>query len=169
MPTVTSKVNNLRLSKNKENEASLPNLIEVQTDSYDWFFKEGLRELFDEISPIEDFTGEAMSLSFGDYYLGDPKVDETVAREKNLTYKAPLKVRVSLLNKRTEEVKEADVFLGDFPIMTNRGTFIINGVERVIVSQIVRSFGVLFTANEVAGKKTFRGKNYPFPRGLVRL
>lgn len=161
MPTATSKVNNLRLSKNKENEASLPNLIEVQTDSYDWFFKEGLRELFDEISPIEDFTGEAMSLSFGDYYLGDPKVDETVAREKNLTYKAPLKVRVSLLNKKTEEVKEADVFLGDCPIMTNRGTFIINGVERVIVSQIVRSFGVLFTANEVDGKKLFGAKIIP--------
>jgi DNA-directed RNA polymerase subunit beta len=162
MPVAKNATVNLRLNRKKEiNEVELPNLIEVQTESYNWFFSEGLRELFDEISPIEDFTGEVMSLSFGDYYLGDPKVDEATAREKNLTYKAPLKVRVSLLNKRTEEVKEADVFLGDFPIMTHRGTFIINGVERVIVSQIVRSYGVLFTVNEVSGRKLFGAKIIP--------
>jgi len=154
-------VTNLRLTQKKKEEVALPNLIEIQTESYDWFFREGVKELFDEISPIDDFTGEVMSLSFGEYFLGEPKVDETTAREKNLTYKAPLKVRVSLLNKKTEEVKEADVFLGDFPIMTNRGTFIINGVERVIVSQIVRSFGVLFTATEVSGRKLFGAKIIP--------
>ncbi|MEI8061114.1 MAG: DNA-directed RNA polymerase subunit beta [Candidatus Berkelbacteria bacterium] len=159
---VKTQLTNMRLlEKKKAHEVPLPNLIEVQTESYNWFFAEGMRELFDEISPIEDFTGEVMSLTFGDYYLGDPKTTEAVAREKNLTYKAPLKVRVSLLNKRTEEIKEADVFMGDFPIMTHRGTFIINGVERVIVSQIVRSYGVLFTATEVAGRKLFGSKIIP--------
>ena len=102
MPPAAKGNTNLRLSQKKKTEFALPNLIEVQTQSYNWFFKEGLRELFDEISPIEDFTNEALSLSFGDYYLGEPKVDEVTAREKNLTYKAPLKVRVSLLNKKTE-------------------------------------------------------------------
>ncbi|MCX6810804.1 MAG: DNA-directed RNA polymerase subunit beta [Candidatus Berkelbacteria bacterium] len=161
MAVKTQLVNKRLLEKKKAHEVPLPNLIEVQTESYNWFFAEGMRELFDEISPIEDFTGEVMSLSFGDYFLGEPKVPEAVAREKNLTYKAPLKVRVSLLNKRTEEIKEADVFMGDFPIMTHRGTFIINGVERVIVSQIVRSYGVLFANNEVAGRKLFGAKIIP--------
>lgn len=161
MAVKTALVNKRLLEKKKAHEVPLPNLIEVQTESYNWFFTEGMRELFDEISPIDDFTGEVLSLSFGDYYLGEPKTTEAVAREKNLTYKAPLKVRVSLLNKRTEEIKEADVFMGDFPIMTHRGTFIINGVERVIVSQIVRSYGVLFTANEVAGRKLFGAKIIP--------
>lgn len=161
MPQAAAGITNLRLTEKKKTEAQLPNLIEVQTESYNWFFQQGLRELFDEISPIEDFSAEAVSLSFGDYYLGEPKVDEVTAREKNLTYKAPLKVRVSLLNKKTEEVKEADVFLGDFPIMTGRGTFIINGVERVIVSQIVRSFGVLFTAVPTGSRKLFGAKIIP--------
>ena len=159
---VKTELRNERLSAKKDPVAApLPNLIEVQTKSYDWFFSEGLRELFDEISPIDDFTGEVMSLSFGDYQLGEPKVSEAVARDKNLTYKSPLKVRISLLNKKTDEIKEADVFIGDFPIMTHRGTFIINGVERVIVSQIVRSYGVLFTANEVSGRKLFGAKIIP--------
>jgi len=140
---------------------SLPNLVEVQTKSYDWFFKEGLRELFDEISPIEDFTNELYSLSFGEYYLEQPKVDEKTAREKNLTYKAPLRVKVALLNKKTKEIKEGEVFLGDFPIMTACGTFIINGVERVVVSQIVRSYGVLFTADSVNNENYFGAKIIP--------
>ncbi|MEK9156077.1 MAG: DNA-directed RNA polymerase subunit beta [Patescibacteria group bacterium] len=140
---------------------SLPNLIEIQTHSYDWFFKEGLRELFDEISPVTDFTGELYSLSFGDYYLEKPKVDEKNAREKNLTYKAPLRVKASLHFKQTGEIKEGDVFLGDFPLMTSRGTFIINGVERVVVSQIVRSYGVLFTAEKTNGQNFFGAKIIP--------
>jgi len=139
----------------------MPNLIEVQTKSYDWFFKEGLRELLDEISPVEDFTGELYSLSFGDYYLDKPRVDEKLAREKNLTYKAPLRVKVSLLNKETKEIKEGEVFLGDFPLMTEHGTFIINGVERCVVSQIVRSYGVLFTAEKVNGENYFGAKVIP--------
>jgi DNA-directed RNA polymerase subunit beta len=162
MPKVTTAPVESRLDpKKRSKQVSLPNLIEVQTQSYNWFFTEGLRELFDEISPIEDFTGEVMSLSFGDYFLGDPKVDETSARDKNLTYKAPLKVRVSPPNKQTEEVKEAEVFLGDFPIMTHRGTFIINGVERVIVSQIVRSYGVLFGSMDTGARKLFGAKIIP--------
>ena len=140
---------------------TLPNLVEVQTKSYEWFFKEGLKELFDEISPIEDFTGELYSLSFGDFHLEEPKIDEKTAKEKNLTYKAPLRVKVSLLNKKTKEIKESEVFLGDFPVMTGVGTFIINGVERVVVSQIVRSYGVLFSAEEVAGQKLFGAKIIP--------
>ncbi len=139
----------------------LPNLVEIQTKSYDWFFKEGLRELFDEISPIEDFTGELYSLGFSNYYLEKPKVDEKTAREKNLTYKAPLRVKVSLLNKKTKEIKDGEVFLGDFPLMTDCGTFIINGVERVVVSQIVRSYGVLFTAEKVNGENYFGAKVIP--------
>ncbi|MCL5411079.1 MAG: DNA-directed RNA polymerase subunit beta [Patescibacteria group bacterium] len=144
-----------------ESWEALPNLVEIQTKSYDWFFKEGLRELFDEISPIEDFTGELYSLTFGNYYLEKPKVDEKTAREKNLTYKAPLRVKVSLLNKKTKEIKDGEVFLGDFPLMTECGTFIINGVERVVVSQIVRSYGVLFTADKVNGENYFGAKVIP--------
>ncbi|MEK7096512.1 MAG: DNA-directed RNA polymerase subunit beta [Patescibacteria group bacterium] len=140
---------------------NLPNLIEIQTKSYDWFFKEGLRELLDEVSPIEDFTGELYSLTFGDYFLEQPKVDEKTAREKNLTYKAPLRVKAQLLIKQTGEIKEGEVFFGDFPLMTNRGTFIINGVERVVVSQIVRSFGVLFTAEKISGQNYFGAKIIP--------
>ncbi len=139
----------------------LPDLVEVQTKSYDWFFKEGLQELMDEVSPIEDFTGDVYSLSLGDYFLEKPKVDERTARDKNLTYKAPLRIKATLLNKKTEEIKGGEVFLGDFPLMTDRGTFIINGVERVVVSQIVRSFGVLFTAENTGGKNFFGAKIIP--------
>ncbi len=140
---------------------ALPNLIEAQTKSYEWFFQEGLRELLDEITPVEDFTGELYSLTFGEYYLEKPRIDEKTAREKNLTYKAPLRCKVSLLNKKTNEIKEGEVFLGDFPLMTPCGTFIINGVERCVVSQIVRSFGVLFTAEKINGKNYFGAKVIP--------
>ncbi len=150
------------LSKsNASADVSLPNLIEVQTKSYDWFFKEGLRELLNEISPIEDFSGRSLSLSFNDFYLEKPKIDEKTAKHKNLTYKTSLKVKTTLVNKETNEIKEGEVFLGDFPVMTNRGTFIINGVERVVVSQIVRSYGVLFTAEEFGGRKLFGAKIIP--------
>lgn len=140
---------------------SLPDLTEIQTASYDWFFQEGLRELLDEISPIDDFTGENYSLEFGEYNLLQPKIDEFTAKTKNLTYKAPLYVKVTLRNKLTKKNKTTDVYLGDFPVMTDRGTFIINGVERVVVSQIVRSYGVIFTADEVAGRKLFNAKIIP--------
>ena len=139
----------------------LPNLIEVQTQSYQWLLTEGLRELLDEISPIEDFTEKNLLLEFNDYNFDKPKLSPYEAREKNLTYKSALKVRTILTNKVNGEVKEGDVYLGEFPMMTPEGTFIINGVERVVVSQIVRSYGVLFTAEDSAGKKLFGAKFIP--------
>jgi len=139
----------------------LPDLIEVQKTSYDWLFKEGLRELFEEISPVKDFIGRDLELYFLDYYLDEPKFDEATAKHKNLTYEAPLRVKMRLINKRTAETKEQEIYLGDFPIMTDRGTFIINGIERVIVSQLVRSAGVFFTSELNRGRKYFGAKIIP--------
>ncbi len=138
----------------------LPPLVEVQTESWKWLFQEGLKELFDEVNPIVDFTGK-LELEFKSYSLEEAKCTEEVALAKNLTYKAPLKARVVLRNKGTNQTKEADVFLGDFPLQTDRGTFIINGIERVVISQIVRSYGVLFTCEEVAGRNLFGSKIIP--------
>ncbi|MBD7983694.1 DNA-directed RNA polymerase subunit beta [Sporosarcina sp. Sa2YVA2] len=132
----------------------LPNLIEIQTASYEWFLEEGLREMFRDISPIQDFTGN-LSLEFIDYQLGDPKYPVDESKERDVTYAAPLRVKVRLHNKETEEVKEQDVFMGDFPLMTENGTFIINGAERVIVSQLVRSPSVYF--NDKTDKNGKRG------------
>src|SRR3990172_1155924 len=123
----------------------MPNLIKVQLDSYAWFKREGLRELLDEISPIQDFTGSKMELRFGEYSFGEPKYGERECRDRDATYAAPLRVRVELIVKETGEVKEQELFMGDFPLMTPTGTFIINGAERVVVSQLVRSPGVYFT------------------------
>ncbi|MBU5594684.1 DNA-directed RNA polymerase subunit beta [Amphibacillus sp. MSJ-3] len=122
----------------------LPNLIEIQTASYEWFLEEGMREMFKDISPIEDFQGN-LSLEFVDYSLGEPKYSVDESKERDVTYNAPLRVKVRLLNNETGEVKEQEVFMGDFPLMTDTGTFIINGAERVIVSQLVRSPGVYFS------------------------
>ncbi|MES3702918.1 DNA-directed RNA polymerase subunit beta [Staphylococcus arlettae] len=121
----------------------LPNLIEIQTKSYEWFLKEGLLEMFRDISPIEDFTGN-LSLEFVDYRLGEPKYDLEESKNRDTTYAAPLRVKVRLIIKETGEVKEQEVFMGDFPLMTDTGTFVINGAERVIVSQLVRSPSVYF-------------------------
>ena len=123
----------------------LPNLIEIQTSSYEWFLEEGMGEMFKDISPIEDFTGN-LSLEFVDYSLGDPKYDVDEAKSRDVTYNAPLRVKVRLINNETGEVKEQEVFMGDFPLMTTTGTFVINGAERVIVSQLVRSPSVYFNA-----------------------
>ncbi len=123
----------------------LPNLIEVQTKSFDWLKGEGLGELLAEVSPIDDFTGKNLSLYFEDFHFEEPKYSQAVAKEKNLTYEAPLKVKAKLVNKISGEIKSQEIFLGDYPWMTERGTFIINGVERVVVSQLVRSSGVFFT------------------------
>ncbi|MBI2798250.1 DNA-directed RNA polymerase subunit beta [Candidatus Saccharibacteria bacterium] len=141
-----------------KNILPLPNLIKIQTDSYDWFVKEGLTELFEEISPIEDFTGKKFALSLKDYHFETPKITEAQAKEKNISYEASLKVNIELLVKETGEVKTQEIFLGDFPIMTERGTFIINGVERVVVSQLVRSPGVFFT---IDGGEYFGAKIIP--------
>jgi len=145
----------------KEHKVILPNLIEIQKSSYRWLFEEGIKELLNEISPVDDFTGEAMTLSFGSYALSEPKVDEATAKSKNLTYKAPLMCEVSLNNKVTGKHKAAKVFLGDFPVMTDRGTFIINGIERVVVSQIVRSYGVIFVSEDIGGRRFFGAKLIP--------
>lgn len=121
----------------------LPNLIEIQTDSYQWFLDEGLREMFEDIMPIDDFAGK-LSLEFVDYQLLEPKYTVEEAREHDANYSAPLHVTLRLTNHETGEIKSQDVFFGDFPLMTEQGTFIINGAERVIVSQLVRSPGVYF-------------------------
>ncbi|HPZ71805.1 MAG TPA: DNA-directed RNA polymerase subunit beta, partial [Peptococcaceae bacterium] len=133
----------------------MPNLIEIQTNSYQWFLNEGIREMFRDISPIQDFTGNLV-LEFVDYSLGEPKYSVEESKERDVTYAAPLKVKVRLINKETGEVKEQEVFMGDFPLMTEKGTFIINGAERVIVSQLVRSPGVYY-AEEIdpSGKKIY--------------
>ena len=140
---------------------SLPNLIELQLDSYDWFLEKGLKELLDEINPIKDFTEKDLELSFKDYYLDDPKYDEVTAKNKNISYEAPLRCKVQLVIKKMGEIKEQEIYLGDFPLMTDRGTFIINGVERVVVSQIIRSPGVFFTMSYFKGKKLFGAKIIP--------
>lgn len=133
----------------------LPNLIEVQRNSYDWFLDDGLREVFEDISPIQDFTGNLI-LEFLDYGLGSPKYEVEQCKERDVTYAAPLRVKVRLINKETGEVKEQEVFMGDFPLMTKMGTFIINGAERVIVSQLVRSPGVYFSeTHDANGKKIY--------------
>ncbi len=139
----------------------LPNLIQVQLDSYQWFLENGIRELFDEISPIKDFIGRDLELYLLDYYFDEPKFDEKTSREKNITFEAPLRVRAKLVNKRTEEEREQDIYLGDLPIMTNRGTYIINGIERVVVSQLVRSAGAFFTSEFNRGRKYYGAKLIP--------
>ncbi len=133
----------------------MPNLIEIQQNSYRWFLDEGLREMFRDISPIQDFTGNLV-LEFIDYSLGEPKYEVEECKERDVTFAAPLRVKVRLINKETGEVKEQEVFMGDFPLMTDKGTFIINGAERVIVSQLVRSPGVYYSETiDASGKKIF--------------
>ena len=128
----------------------LPNLIEIQLDSYRWFLDLGIRELLDEVTPITDFSNKKLELHFLEHSVEEPKYDPETCRVKNLSYEAPLKVHVQLINKETGEIKEQDVFLGSIPLMTHKGTFIINGIERVVVSQIVRSPGVFFSRNSGA-------------------
>src|SRR3989344_8662942 len=126
----------------------LPNLVDHQNRSFKWFVEEGLGELLAEISPIDDYTGTKLSLSFKDYRFEEPKITEAEARENNVSFDAPLKATVELTNKVTGEVKDQEIYLGDYPWMTTRGTFVINGAERVVVSQLIRSAGVFFTADQ---------------------
>ena len=153
----------VRMSYSRIDEAlDLPDLIEVQTQSYEWFTKEGLKEVFEDISPILDYTGNLI-LEFVDYHIGDTiKYDEDEARERDANYSAPLKVKVRLINKDTGEVKEQEVFMGDLPLMTEKGTFIINGAERVVVSQLVRSPGVYFVEEiDKTGKRLYSSTLIP--------
>src|SRR6476620_443533 len=141
----------------------IPNLIELQLDSFAWFIDKGLRELFDEISPIKDFTGKVMELQFLDYEFGDPKYSEEECRTKDLTYSRPLYVNVELLIKETGEIQRQRVYMGDYPWMTDQGTFVINGAERVVVSQLVRSPGVYYSETEdpASGRMLFSAKVIP--------
>ena len=146
----------IRYSYARINEVwPMPHLIDIQKSSYDWFIKEGLREIFHDISPIKDFTGN-LELSFENFELGKPKYDVEECKERDESYSAPMNVKVRLVYKDTGEIKESSVFMGDFPLMTETGTFVINGAERVIVSQLVRSPGVYYAVNmDPSGKKIF--------------
>jgi len=140
----------------------MPNLIQVQRDSFEWFKEEGLRELLDEISPIQSFSKD-LELYFLDYSFGEPKYSEAECRQRDMTFSVPLKVWVRLVNKKSGEIKEQEIFMGDFPKMTDNGTFVINGAERVVVSQLVRSPGVYFTTEEdpSSGRYLCYGKLIP--------
>lgn len=153
----------VRMSYSRIDEVlDLPDLIEVQRSSYEWFLEEGLKEVFEDISPIQDYTGNLI-LEFVDYYINEePKYSEDEARERDANFSAPLKVKVRLINKETGEVKEQEVFMGDFPLMTEKGTFIINGAERVVVSQLVRSPGVYYSEEiDKVGKKLYSATVIP--------
>lgn len=162
----TTKIDNKKLNKrvffSKEDDSlDLPNLVDHQNKSFQWFVEEGLGELLAEISPIDDYTNTKLSLSFKDYHFEKPKITEVEARENNISYDTPLKATVELTNKVTGEVKEQEIYLGDFPWMTSRGTFVINGAERVVVSQLIRSAGVFFTADNHGTKATYGAKVIP--------
>ena len=144
-----------------DNALPLPNLIAHQKDSWRWFVEEGLSEIFSEINPIDDYTGQKLSLRFGKYYFGEPKSTDQFAKENNLTFEAPLHATVELTNKTSGVVEEQEIYLGDYPWMTDRGTFVINGTERVVVSQLIRSAGVFFTAETVAGRNYYGAKIIP--------
>ena len=161
-PVQVGKRTRMSFSKIKE-VCEMSNLIEVQLDSYEWFLKEGLQEVFDDINPIQDYTGN-LSLEFVGYKLDMENIKYSVeeCKERDATYAAPLKVSVRLINKETGEIKEQDVFMGDFPLMTEQGTFIINGAERVIVSQLVRSPGVYYDVSlDKSGKQLFSATVIP--------
>ncbi len=156
------KTNQKRIYFSKNDDAlDLPNLVDHQNRSFQWFVEEGLGELLAEISPIDDYTGTKLSLSFKGYRFEDPKTTEAEARENNVSYEAPLKATVELTNKITGEIKEQEIYLGDFPWMTTRGTFVINGAERVVVSQLIRSAGVFFTAETQGTHNIYGAKVIP--------
>ena len=143
-----------------ENVLDLPNLIDIQKASFQWFLDEGLRETIDDISPIEDYTG-SLAVEFGDYLFGTPQFTIKECREKDLTYQAPLSMTVRFVNKDTGEIREQTVFMGDFPMMTEHGTFIINGTERVIVTQLVRSPGAYLMEPKDPTKQVFTANLMP--------
>ena len=143
-----------------EHVLDLPNLIDIQKASFDWFLEEGLRETIDDISPIEDYTG-TLAVEFGDYEFGQPQFSIKECREKDLTYQVPLSMTVRFVNKDTGEIREQRVFMGDFPMMTPWGTFVINGTERVIVTQLVRSPGAYLMEPKDATKQVFMANLMP--------
>jgi DNA-directed RNA polymerase subunit beta len=147
---------------NKKKEIiNLPNLVDHQNKSFQWFVDEGLGEILSEIGSIDDYTGTKLSIRFKDYHFEDPKITEEEARENNVSFDAPLKAVAELTNKVTGEVKDQEIYLGDYPWMTTRGTFVINGAERVVVSQLIRSAGVFFTADKTSGSNRYGAKVIP--------
>ena len=161
-PIKSGKSSRMCYARQKE-VVQMPNLIEVQTDSYKWFLEEGLNEVFDDISPITDYSGK-LSLDFVDFTLCEDEVKYTIdeCKERDATYAAPLKVKVRLHNKETDEINEHEIFMGDLPLMTRTGTFVINGAERVIVSQLVRSPGIYYAiAHDKLGKKLYSATVIP--------
>ena len=156
----TSKTNRVYFTE-FDDKVKMPNLVDHQNKSFQWFVEEGLGELLAEISPIEDYTGTKLTINFKDYHFEEPKVTENEARENNVSFDAPLKANVELINKITGEVKTQEIYLGDFPWMTSRGTFVINGAERVVVSQLIRSAGVFFTSDAHGGSNLYGAKVIP--------
>ncbi len=152
-------------SKLEVDQIEAPNLVQVQLDSYKWFWDHGFRELLKDVSPIEDWTGKELELHFVDYKLDEPKYDERTSVEKNTSFEAPLKVKVLLKNKKTGQEREQELFLSDFPLMTPRGTFVINGVERVVISQLIRSPGAFFSLSRSSRYKRFFGAKLIPSRG----
>lgn len=146
-------------------QVEAPNLVQVQLDSYDWFMKFGLSELLRDVSPVEDWTGNELELSFVDFKVDEPKYTERQAVEKNVTFEAPLKFKVGLRNKRTDQYREQELFVADLPLMTPRGTFIINGVERVVISQLIRSPGTFFMLSGASKYKRYFGAKLIPSRG----
>jgi len=140
----------------------LPYLLSLQKESWQWFWEEGLKELFSEIFPIRDYTGKELELWFLDYELDKPKYKTDLeAKQNNDSYEASLRVKAKLVNLKTKEIKEQDIFLADFPLMTERGTFVVNGIERVAISQLIRSPGAFFTLQTVQGRNRFGAKIIP--------
>ncbi len=152
-------------SKYTIDQFEAPNLVQVQLDSYKWFLDVGFHELLRDVSPIEDWTGKELELRFLDFRLDEPKYDERTAIEKNISYEAPLKAKVGIKNKRNGQTKEQELFMADFPLMTPRGTFIINGVERVVISQLIRSPGAFFSLSRSSRYKRFFGAKLIPSRG----
>ena len=154
---------NERMSYAKSNEVlEMPNLIEIQKNSYQWFVDKGLKEVLADVSPICDYSGNLV-LEFSDYYFeDDPKYSIEECKARDATYSKPLKIKVRLINKETGEVKEQEIFMGELPLMTDQGTFIINGAERVIVSQVVRSPGIYYAMeHDKTGKELFTSQVIP--------
>src|SRR3989344_4171829 len=138
-----------------------PNLVAAQLESFEWFLKEGLKDIFKEFTPIRDYSGKKFDLEFSKIELGEPKYEEHYAKQEKLTLEVPLRAMVKVTNKALGTSKEQEIFLADFPMMTDHGTFIINGVERVIVPQLARSYGIFFTSDELKGKRYFGAKVIP--------
>jgi DNA-directed RNA polymerase subunit beta len=149
--------------------SDFPNLVEIQTESYQWLIKDGLVELFKEFSPIKDYSEKKFDLEFVGFQLDEPKYDEYHAKENKLSYEAAFRVKVKLKNKTLGAEKEQEIFLADFPLMTSHGTFVINGIERVIVPQLARSFGVFFTANELKSRKYFGARINPAKGAWIEI